>query len=351
MSGGFTFTIADKQSKKAQTRWPIIPQDQVKIFIEDQKMMTAWVDQVESEAEDKTHNVSITGRDITCDLADCSIAWPPPKFGKISLVNLTKTLVKPFQIQVVDKSGKGNDTFASFDINKGETVFEAIDRACRLQGVYPVTDENGRLIYIMGNTGSATDKLIWGRNIKSYRVIYDFKNRFKTYRVHGQSPISPEDPLGSDFAGSTGAVGIATDTEITRYRPTIIAAEGNINADEARARAQYEASHRRGLSQSIEVVVQGWRQEDGTLWTPGLQVFTQVLPAYTKGNLIIVDCAWSKGDEGTLTTMLLKPPEAVKVFGTKQATKVKAGAMGLFQQLLMPGTDTATQDATDVEEQ
>ncbi len=342
LCGEFEFVITDKQGGQ-QTRWPIVPQDVAQIYLEADKMLTGYVETLTPSADDNGHSILVKGRDKTCDLIDCGIDWPPPKFGKIGLLALAKRLCAPFKIEVVDKANT-TGIFSAFEINKGESVFEALDRACRLKGVYPMTDAEGRLIFTTGSIADASDELVWGDNIKSFSAPYDYKNRFRTYRVHGQSPLAPGDFLGSQSGGTTGAVGKAEDPEIKRYRPIIIAAEGNISSAQAKKRAEFEVSHRKGLSQSITLTVQGWRQHNGDLWQPGLRVYVNVPPAYVKGTLIITECTWNK-NPGATTTMTLKTKEAVEAFGIKAAVKKKKGGMGLFQDLLRAGTDTPAPDA------
>ena len=75
----------------------------------------------------------IRGRDRTGDLVDCSAATMPGEWQNELLDRIVQSLIDPFGISVTVDTDIG-EPFRKFRIDEGETVFEAIDRACRYSG-------------------------------------------------------------------------------------------------------------------------------------------------------------------------------------------------------------------------
>jgi len=61
------------------------------------------------------------------------------------------------------------------------------------------------------------------------------------------------------------------------------------------------------------VTVAGWRQAGGALWRPNILVYVEHALAGIRDELVISSVQFSKGDDGTRTTMTLSPRDAFKL--------------------------------------
>jgi prophage tail gpP-like protein len=308
LCGTFSFTSADRLIGK---NFRLAPLQECQVVVDDQAVMTGYIDSVDISMDAGSHTVNIRGRDKTSDLVDCSVDWPPPHLGSVDLLSLSKILCEPFSIVVKSETSLG-EKFRSFEVNKGETVFEAIDRAARARGILVITNEDGELILTKAKTNRASDTLRYGENLKSFNVTHDYTNRFSKYHVYGQRP-APNESMQQIFGGSHDSKGIVIDGAITRFRPMVLSAENATTNSSAKKRAEAERARRTANSQTLSVSVLGWKQTSGILWKPNLVVACFVPPGYIDGDLLISECEWSYGSEGQVTSLELRRPDAFNV--------------------------------------
>jgi prophage tail gpP-like protein len=207
-------------------------------------------------------------------------------------------------------------------LNPGDSVFEAIDKARRQEGVLLYSDAEGRMI--MGYSGKefAVDVLTWGKNIKHASVVYDDSNRFRDYYVRGQNSGGSG---FDDFGVSVDVIGHASDTRVTRFRPIMLHAEGEVTKPIAKKRAEWEALVRSAASAVVEVTVAGFRQGNGALWKKNQIVPVEIPPLYLNDQMLIADVTFSKSDTGSETALTLKRRDAFApepVFAIKQKQEI-----------------------------
>ena len=125
----------------------IRPGDACRVQLDGDAVIQGWVDVVTVDYDARGHTLSVRGRDTTGDLVDCSAATEPGEWKDARLEEIAAALCAPFDIgvTVADDVDTG-EPFARFRIEEGESVFEAIDRACRFRAVLPRSDGEGGLI-------------------------------------------------------------------------------------------------------------------------------------------------------------------------------------------------------------
>lgn len=262
IAGRFTLTVTDKWRGQVE-RWSIFPGDECVLKLDDVTVLTGYVDATNMEYDAASRTISVTGRDKTGDLVDCSAVIKNQELRGLDLLEITKRIAEPFGIPVATEIPTG-DKFIVFAIQPGETAWEAIERAARMRGAVMVADGMGGLtIADVGNQYSF-DALIEGKNILSAQSSYDNKDRYSEYIVRGQHDAASDG--WEDEPPKTTIVSRAMDENIKRYRPKIIIGEMQTDDTSAGSRAQLEAATRAGKSQKIRVRVRGWTQSDGTLW-------------------------------------------------------------------------------------
>lgn len=306
-SGSFRVTANDKWDI-SKDPWKIFPGDKCVVKIGTVTLITGWIDSVAPSYSPTDHGIEISGRDLTCDLIDCSAVVRSCEVRGQTIGGLASMLCAPFGIYVLDYAAD-SEVFPVVAVQPGETVFACIERQARQRDIVITTSGEGQLV--LGKVGSlrATDKLVQGGNIITASANYDFSNRFSEYIVKGQHPAQGD----SEDAWSPPKNDIESryiDGNITRYRPLILTAESQTYDKSAETRAKRESAQRAGESTEVSVTVQGWTQSNGELW-PLNGVVKITSPAlYLNHELIISTVNFNAGTGGTITSMTLKQPDA-----------------------------------------
>jgi prophage tail gpP-like protein len=307
-SGSFSLSLTDRWSDQLQP-WIVAPGDEAEVRLGSDVVITGYVDTVSPSMDKDSRAISVSGRDKTADLIDCSVEHSSGEIAGVTLKRLAEILAAPFGVSVTMEVDPG-PRFDVFKIQQGETVFEALDRASRKRGFLLTTDTKGALVITRpGLTRSAT-RLEQGINILNGSGTFSEKNRFSKYIVKGQDAgfSAPVDPA---FAYSMKAT--ATDPTVKRYRPLIIQAEQLTNLNDAKQRANWEATNRAARASTFNVNVQGWRQGDGSLWRPNLIVETRADWIGLNGDLLITDVSYRLDDSGgEVTSLNLERKDAYK---------------------------------------
>jgi len=310
VSAGFSLSVSDKNNALIK-RFPshsvsIRPGDACVIALEGQRLITGYVDKVSPSFDSTQHALSISGRDKTADLVDCSILNAPGEFNQLKLDRIVSTLCKPFGIAVKVKTDVG-EPIEVFSIQPGESVWEAIERAMRLRGVLIYSDGFGDVVIINRNNTRTATALIQGENILSASAEFNHSDRFSEYKIEATSPWS--DDLPAELANAIE--GEAKDKNVLRYRPKIIKAEAAGSTAQAQTRAQWEAVVRAGRSGTYQITTPGWTQVNGELWSINTLVAVNSDWLSINGDLLITGVSFSKNNQsGTTTQLTLMRPDA-----------------------------------------
>jgi len=315
VSAGFSLSVSENANRKTPSEFilsiPVYPGDACAIELNDQRIMTGYVDKVSPSFDSSQHGLSISGRDKTGDLVDCSIINTPGEFNQLTLDRIVAILCKPFGIAVKVETDVG-EPIEVFSIQPGESVWEAIERAMRLRGVLIVSDGDGDVVIVQGNSKQEKNKraataLIQGENILSASAEFNHSDRFSLYKVQATAPWS--DDLPAELANAIE--GEAKDKALLRYRPKIIKAEAAGSTAQAQSRAQWEAVVRAGRSGTYQITTPGWTQVNGELWSVNTRVPVKSKGLSIEGDLLITGVTFSKNNQtGTTTQLTLMRPDA-----------------------------------------
>ena len=304
LANSFSMTV-DNKFIDSPKLWPLRPGVSVAINIGDERVMTGFIDTMDISFSAGNRTLSFAGRSKNADLVDCSVSGAG-EFNNITIDKLAEQLIAPFGLRVF-LSVEVGDPFEKFALKPGETYFTALDRAARLKGFMWISTRAGNLRLTKRAKARSYSELSQDFNLLSASVKYDNSQRFSEYNILGQRP-------GNDsVAGALAATptGKATDAGITRFRPLTIIAENSIDAGQAATRAGWEASLRVAKGMQIEVDVQGWRQEDGSLW--GINQLVRLRSSYlgVNSDFLIASVEHTQSNsEGTITKMNLVRPDS-----------------------------------------
>ncbi|MCA9469558.1 MAG: hypothetical protein KC643_29510 [Nitrospira sp.] len=309
-AAGFQLAVSDRFPGQRQPL-RIIPGDACQVRIDEDLVITGYVDQVNPSHDANSHSIAVTGRSKTADLIDCSDEPPWSSIHNQTILQIAHRMAQPFGVDIVDNLKDKTEPLSQFDSNPGDTVFSTISRLASRKGCLVTDDEKGRLLLTRAGSAKASTMLRTGQggNILSGSATFDQSNRFKRYIVIGQGK-------GDDFNHGEAVAGImaeAQDLGVKRNRPIVIRAEGTVDLKKAQDRARWEAAARVGKSLNLTLTVQGWRQENGDLWRVNHLVYVLDPILTVDGEFLIVSVNYVLGSQGTLTTLTLSPKAAYEL--------------------------------------
>lgn len=310
--------------------------DPVILKINGAKYLTGYIDAstiTDSGSEGRT--ISIAGRDKTSDIVDCSAYVLPGSWKQTTLENVAKKLLQPFKLKLkISDAVTLSGSLINFDIETGETVFEALERLTRNETILMNSTADGDMVLIVNKNDILSPIVLkYGVNIKAYNAKFDFSSRYSNYFVVGQ-PSGDGTKEWVDIIGNI--MGDASDNEVDRYRPLVIVAETDSNNETAQKRATWEKVIRKSRSVNIEVVVQGWKQTPTQLWSIGQLIKLDIPGIGIVQNMLINAVNFTKSDEGTEAKLMLVPPDSYmkepkKVKKNKDTKKDKKGKIVAYR--------------------
>lgn len=289
----------------------IKPGDPCEVSIGADIVITGYVDRVVPAFDQRQHSVTVSGRGKCQDLVDCAAEWPGGQITGSSVLEIARKLSAPYGIEVnaVDDPGAPIPTF---NLMRGETPFEIIERLCRFRQLLAYDDEDGNLVLARSSTKRAASGFAQGVNVESATAMWSADQRFSEYRAYLQSVENLNDiGLGGDLLATY------KDGGVRRNRVRIIVAEssgGGIGLDVVKDRAQWEASRRFGRSAAVRLVTDAWRDKAGALYTPNTLVPIDLPSLKCEGvSWVVSEVTYRKGEDGTRCDLLIMPPEAFLV--------------------------------------
>jgi len=256
-------------------RWPgqqairrIRPGAACQLAIGGAPLLTGFVNDVDIGYDEMSHTVTLRGRDRTADLVDCAAlvsgvgAW-----NGVSVMRIAADLCAPFGITVRSTVPDTDKVLAGHVLQMGETVWECLDRAIRQYGVMAMSDGAGNLVLTRPGSGGALAEARLGGSILAGSCSFSDRELYRDYYLLGQFPGMSD--AYADPRITTGASAHAGDPNVSRYRPLIVQTECNTcDMNFLPTRAAWEASHRSGRARRPALTLAGWRDANGSLYSP-----------------------------------------------------------------------------------
>ena len=320
----FTFQAVENSYKPGQAI-KLKPGDPCIVRLAGWQVVNGYINVRQGAYDANQRGLSLRGMSRTQDIVRSSVEIERSQFRQgYSLEAIAKALCQPHGIDVrLLSSLEGSArAFRSARPQFGETKFAALERLCRLRGVFPVDTPEGN-IALRRATGQepVVAELEEGRNIKAAQcVINDEQVASETVAV-GQQPGS--DQVGGDAARDVS--GAAKGPSGTRHLPIQLLAESPGDREDMKQRAQRENDERIGTQVQCQVVLAGWLRPDDKLWEIGdvVRVYSPMLFPNNTGamKLGIKTTTFRQSSQGgTETELLLVLPEHLGAKGTPQAS-------------------------------
>lgn len=249
---------------------PTFPEDEIEICLDDTPVVKGYNDECHPSFSASGCSFSVRGREITKDIVDC-----PPEmvnFENKKIDEIARIICSEFN--VIFDGADGADIGAplqKFSVGVNMMAYDALIEACKQRRCIPVSNGVGHVRLDGGRYGSAQVDLVQGKNVLQADGSFSTKNRYKVYRV----------VASNDYSGKTFAE--VTDDDVNRQRRWVMVDERWSTKECCEDRAMWEAKHQQAVSNTMTVVVSGWRQKpNGNLWEPGLIVRADI-PAIDGG--------------------------------------------------------------------
>jgi prophage tail gpP-like protein len=305
------------------------PGDECTVFIGKDKVLTGYVNRHSASITATGHTVSVSGRGACQDVVDCSAEWPGQQIQSTSVLKLAQDLCAPLGVTVRGVSGPsvgepGTDRSSRLIpymvLMLGETVWDLIDRTCKVSGLLAYEDADGALVLAEGPSAEPDAPLTLdvagtgfaeGVNVVSAALALSDDHRFSQYEVYWFS----FNPL-LDIAEDENHVVTAADVGVKRYRPMVMIAETGKEQSHQTAvdRANWEAARRYGQGHQLTIVTDSWRDGNGKLYRP-FTLARLELPTLkiSRVSWMVSEVTYIKNANGTSCELKLAPVEAFTV--------------------------------------
>ena len=301
----------------------IAPGDKFELLLDEQPAITGFIDSLQLQLANQGRERQAAGRDKAADLADSS-AEHTGQLNQLKLDALASALAAPFGIAV--SVGAGTDVgepFESFSIDPGETVWAAIERACRARAVLAISDGLGGLQITRASEQLHPCVLEEGVNVLDARFTLDYSERFHTYTAlaqQGEGDATQQwSPTGAvSDTDQAAAQATATDARIRKARQFTQVQDVSAGSNTLADYALWERNVREGNSQRLEIQVQGFSGA-GQLWTPNIQVEVRIPSLQISGQWLLESVQHTLGQEGRKTKLSLVPPSAFSLLPEEQS--------------------------------
>lgn len=226
-------------------------------------VINGYIEKISPDYSATNHEISVSGRDITCDIIDSSAILPNQEMRNVTLAEVARILCAPHGITVdCPDPGKPFDVYA---INDGETVFASLEQHARQRQMLLYTQGDG-VLHIGKAKPEALDLVLKdgdvagnGVSILSGRAEHDSTQQFGQYTVKSQAERG-KTQIRQDVKGNH-----------PRSNRILIVRPEKPNGDEAsNDRGQWEAKVRKARGRRATITLQGWECSPGKLWRPRL---------------------------------------------------------------------------------
>lgn len=265
-TSAFEFVVSERTATGGQRSWSDLKLnvgDKAQVYLAGQKVIDGYIEVRQVGYSAQEHTVAFQGRSKTADIVDSSAK--PAQFKGYALKPIVNRLMDgmPVEFVLMNPPAGVDRPFENFAVGFGETVFEAIERLCRMRGLMLTDDKDGNLVAFNADPKALpVGDLVEGRNILQARAILRDDAAFSLNYVATQRQGS--DDAFASHVSWTGAV--AQNPGIRPWRNLILIAEEPGTGDDARTRADHEVARQNLTAVDISIIVQGWQRAPGALW-------------------------------------------------------------------------------------
>lgn len=307
-------TTNEKSDITSFTDFPIKPDSNIKIYIDEIPVLNGYVDSIEPDISEGGYTLAINGRDITQDILDSSLVGNTEFNNKISFKKVIERVLSNLgisEIEVIDKVGDLDD-FETSELISGsidETCFEFLNKLAKKRQVLLATNGQGNITISRSSTDAINGELRMvlndnENNVLAARQGTDNTSRFNKYNIFSQDNVSSG---FDDFEDAPNKSASATDDEIRVSRQINIIAENSSNTKDCQNRANWESNYRKARANMLTCKVKDFYADvvNKVLWQSNKLVNTRIEPLGIYTDLLIKSVEFSQANRELITTLEL----------------------------------------------
>lgn len=294
MANTFNLSVTDA-GIQALSQHPLHLDAACRVLIDGFPVINGFVGDIAPSIGDSDHALSVSGRDVTGDLVDCSAIVPNQEMHNVTLKEAADILCADYGIRV--ECPAPGEPFEKWAINDGETVFSNIESHSRQRE--QLLHTRGDAVLYIGKIEPVpiNARIEEGVNLKQGSANHTNKDRF--HKIITKSQQSGKPAESSEWI----------DEDVRSPRVRIVRAEKPVTSTVCKNRAHWESQLRKAKGTKASITVQGWYYAPGKLWD-----IRQTLPVISQrlmlnDTMMIESVNYEAGESGTLTKLELVPPE------------------------------------------
>ena len=331
ISGGFSMTaFYDYKSGGS----PFSLSGQIMVSYNGALVMMGYIDTVNTSITTSGMNVEISGRDLTCDLIDCTIE-STCELKNETVSSLVNKLASLYNIPVEENASakKLQKKVEKKNQPPDEKIADTISSVCKKNGILPITNEAGVLVLEDKASGKMSSGLELSKNGNILSASHS-ANHAQRY-----TKITVLDNAESDIinliinGGSEPLEGVAVDPiHKTSFRPRALTTIANNSGKNSTENLEIEANWKLAMSRAsvskISAKVQGWENADGELWRVNRLVDCDLKwIGLGKSEMLIKTVSFTIGEQGSFTNFELIHEDAYDDSAFTVTDEEKANAL------------------------
>jgi len=286
ISGSFSFNISVLDNLQ---KFPIQNRSKCRVLVNGKAFITGYVETIGINYDSKQHQITIGGRDKTCDIIDNTLGSELSFSAGISLENIIRKVLKNFGLEneIAVNSNAKLDVFDNTELNNmsaqiGESAYLFIEKFAKKRQVLLMSDGDGNIL--LARTPKDDERLNtvltsspgYQAVILSAVAIYDDTKRFYRYAMKSQSNVVSngivEDvhAISNDKIVSVSATAYDEAIRHTRVFNLMTHDDSYNSQADLQERATSQANYNRATGFKYTVTVQGFSpiNDPARIWQP-----------------------------------------------------------------------------------
>lgn len=312
----FSFSTTVKETKSGRVINDIKLGQQAKVYIDDNLLITGFIEDLDKEVSPNSHSKTASGRDIGGDIIDSDIKQK--SYNQRNFELLCNLVLKDngFTIKVINKVGllklEAKETIKT---EQGQSIFSFLDKYAKKLQVLLKMDNKGNLTIIREDNNIVKNMLINNHtsdtNILTSRLKLSTVDRFNVVEVYSQGNNKTHTKTGISQKGS------AIDSQIRKTRRKILTMDTASESKSLKALAEWNINVRRAKGSRYTCKTLGFYSSNNTLWQPNTLVDIVDYDMEVQGTFLIQGVEFSQSLQGSFTTLDIVEQGSFTLTGVK----------------------------------